>query len=296
MKHRYDIHTVPVELLQHKTEFCIDVARWLFEFSAVSYYDDLDIITPQIEDIGFKVKALIDIDNSECLITYNNDTIIVAFTGTEVHEWQDILTDIQFWHSKAEVGKVHTGFYKAYHKLKFPVYRAILELNKEKLRKIYWTGHSLGGALAVIFASYYKSGVVYTYGQPKVGDWEFSHHADKVLDLYRIVNDIDMIPPLPPSILGYTHCGTEVRFHLEPESWSFKWIARESYFLVAKFLLQLLFKYAWISFVISRYVVKGILYHTLAAYRKMLWRADFVQYAKIKPEEVMIFYRMGPPM
>src|SRR5690606_37727833 len=71
------------------------------------------------------------------------------------------------------------------------------------------TGHSLGGALAVLATAVLKIGLrmpvagVYTYGQPRVGDAEFCRVYDQVLKdiTFRYVNDADVVPHLPPEQL-----------------------------------------------------------------------------------------------
>jgi len=87
--------------------------------------------------------------------------------------------------------------------------------------KINTTGHSLGGATALILAMYidtdgFHSGKVVTFGQPKVtnitGSRKYSH-----LDVTRVVMPKDMVPLVPPldpmditSMDIYWHSGTEV--------------------------------------------------------------------------------------
>lgn len=85
------------------------------------------------------------------------------------------------------------------------------------------TGHSLGGAAAVILAMYIDSsglsvGKVITFGQPKVtnisGSQQYSH-----LDITRVVMPKDVVPLVPPldamNVMNmdvdiYWHLGTEV--------------------------------------------------------------------------------------
>jgi len=83
------------------------------------------------------------------------------------------------------------------------------------------TGHSLGGAVALILAMYldadgYDVGKVVTFGQPKVtnmtGSRQYGH-----LDVTRVVTPRDMVPLLPPldpmdmmSMDIYWHQGTEL--------------------------------------------------------------------------------------
>jgi hypothetical protein len=73
---------------------------------------------------------------------------------------------------------------------------------------VYVTGHSLGGALASLFSLFVvvndiiSSGpapVMYTYGQPRVGDYQYSTvHLQNVPNSFRLVNNRDPVPHLPP--------------------------------------------------------------------------------------------------
>jgi hypothetical protein len=95
---------------------------------------------------------------------------------------------------------------------------------KTRLNKDYHintTGHSLGGAAALILAMYldaggYDVGKVITFGQPKVtnmsGSRKYSH-----LDVTRVVTPKDMVPLVPPldpmdlmNMDIYWHLGTEL--------------------------------------------------------------------------------------
>lgn len=91
----------------------------------------------------------------------------------------------------------------------------------DKSKKIHLTGHSLGGAVAVILAMYldqdgYDVGNVITFGQPKVtnvaGANKFAH-----LNLIRVVTPRDLVPLMPPldpmdikNLDIYWHAGREV--------------------------------------------------------------------------------------
>ncbi|GMT04641.1 hypothetical protein PENTCL1PPCAC_26815, partial [Pristionchus entomophagus] len=69
------------------------------------------------------------------------------------------------------------------------------------------TGHSLGGALASLAAAQtVKIGrcsvsqvKLYTFGQPRVGTYQFSKNFDDLgIESYRIVHGSDAVPALPP--------------------------------------------------------------------------------------------------
>ncbi|WP_437551908.1 lipase family protein [Sorangium sp. So ce367] len=99
----------------------------------------------------------------------------------------------------------------------------------------YITGHSLGGALAVLagailhrdddFSTRFGSAVrgIYTYGQPMVGDSTFAReHKDNIgTILFRHVYERDIVPRLPPITMGrFEHIGRE--YHSTETGWALK--------------------------------------------------------------------------
>ena len=87
-------------------------------------------------------------------------------------------------------------------------------------RPVWVTGHSLGGAVAVLLVATldhrgFEDVTAITFGQPKFTD---AHGAEKLshLKLLRIVHDEDPVPMLPPAIVGgaevssYRHFGPEL--------------------------------------------------------------------------------------
>ena len=87
--------------------------------------------------------------------------------------------------------------------------------------KIFVTGHSLGGALAVFAAVDIKSNLaqtksvtLYTYGQPRVGNEVFSNFIFSLLDgtYVRVTHYDDTVAHIPPRISGFKHAGNELWF------------------------------------------------------------------------------------
>ncbi|XP_037491961.1 triacylglycerol lipase OBL1 [Jatropha curcas] len=169
--------------------------------------------------------------------------IVVAFRGTEPFDANAWCTDFDFsWYELRGIGKIHRGFMKALglqkdgwpneiapdnHNLYayYEIRRVLKEiLNKNENAKFIVTGHSLGGALAILFVAVLaiqKEGFlldkmegVYTFGQPRVGDRQFGKFMQGVLKEYdvrylRYVYCNDMVPRLPydDSTLLYKHFG-----------------------------------------------------------------------------------------
>ncbi len=130
--------------------------------------------------------------------------LVLAFRGTEFKA-ADIKTDVfanpMQIDPEREGHKVHEGFYQAF--------QAVEALVREDLDKpeyaslpLYITGHSLGGALAVVATYCLASDSIaacYTYGSPRVGNREFGLGIKP--PIYRVVNAADLVPRLPPSYL-----------------------------------------------------------------------------------------------
>lgn len=81
-----------------------------------------------------------------------------------------------------------------------------------KNKKLYFTGHSLGAAMALIAPI--KYGIrdfekIITFGGPRVCCWEYPMSVDKII---RVVNEKDPIPALPEpvEVSQLYHCGPHI--------------------------------------------------------------------------------------
>lgn len=130
--------------------------------------------------------------------------VLVAWCGTD--SLLNILTDLSFapklcLPELAGAGNVHGGFLDAYRlaKRKFGENLDAVNTALGKRKKLFVCGHSLGGALALLYASEMKGyqPILYTYGMPRT----FTRAAITALDSithYRHVNDNDTITQIPP--------------------------------------------------------------------------------------------------
>ncbi|MFO0917785.1 MAG: lipase family protein [Planctomycetaceae bacterium] len=140
------------------------------------------------------------------------DVAVIGFRGTyDASEWLVNLGSLSYYTPE---GDVHEGYYRAYRSLKPQVLKLLAE---SRPRKIWITGHSLGGALALICAydlmaeEKLKPYGLMTFGQPMVVDRFLAAHLDRqLLGRYvHFVNEEDIVPRLPP---GFAHCGSLVWF------------------------------------------------------------------------------------
>ncbi|CAB3397515.1 unnamed protein product [Caenorhabditis bovis] len=88
--------------------------------------------------------------------------------------------------------------------------------------QVWITGHSLGGAMASLAASYITYNKIYdtknvqlvTFGEPRVGDGNYVKAFDKtVLNAFRVTHARDPVPHLPKkNMQGYLHHRAEVYY------------------------------------------------------------------------------------
>jgi len=166
--------------------------------------------------LGFTQTTFYNNDGSQAYSFANDQDIVIAFRGTEPNEWNDIKADIDATKALAEtVGHVHRGFKKEVDDV-WPLLEKMLISHKQNLdKKLWFTGHSLGGAMASICAGRCllshidtRPEQVHTFGSPRVGTKRYINHAK--VDYYRWVNNNDIVTRTPPVWLGYRHAGKEM--------------------------------------------------------------------------------------
>lgn len=126
---------------------------------------------------------------------------VLVFRGTQgtVANWLfNLSTALSTWPSG---GCVHNGFKQ----LMLEVWEEIQQQLDALSAPLYYTGHSLGGALAVLAASLKKPAGVYTFGSPRIGNGDFVASA-KDIDIYRVVNPRDIVVGVP-MLPGVLHVG-----------------------------------------------------------------------------------------
>ena len=181
------------------------------EIAFACYWSD-EYMRELCDHFGICDLRYFNYDGAQAYILGNEHDTIVAYRGTEATDWNDIRADLKVWKVVAEtVGKVHGGFKDEVDHL-WPELEKALATNEKPL---YFTGHSLGGAMAQICAARCtlaaiesKPLEVQTFGSPRVGDKRYITHC-KVKKI-RWVNNNDFVPRFPPAVFGYRHTGLEM--------------------------------------------------------------------------------------
>ena len=167
-------------------------------------------------------KAISHVKSDTEVLKFTNDEqrlIVFGFRGTESTSLSDWFKNIDFRPTSFSVGgttfKTHNGFKSRYDNIASwfeDEYRKAIETGYT----IILTGHSLGGAEAVIAAVFAAGNLkrrpdaVVTYGAPLIGDQAFANYYEKMVGCdrtLRFTSKKDIVPGIP-KVFGYTHvCG-----------------------------------------------------------------------------------------
>lgn len=193
-----------------ETNFSLYNAWFLSECSFLAYASP-EFAEPFYKRAGYNNFRFIENENNECMVIWDDVTIIIAFRGTEQNTSStvdDIFTDLKVIQSDFYLGgTVHGGFLEAFKSIwSGPNGLKLLleELKKEGDRYIWVTGHSLGGALADICYTYLDDATgAYTFGAPRVGNKDFVD-LTKGRPIWRVEHNQDPVPTVPftLSLLG----------------------------------------------------------------------------------------------
>ncbi len=167
-----------------------------------------------------------------CHLNWGASICVLAFRGTE--ESTDLLSDVKCRKIEWTDGEwVHRGFAGAFRAIwaesdpEAPAddvwtnaRAAVLETHS-KYPEAKWvvTGHSLGGALAILAAGKMRAdpalptpATVYTIGCPRVGAPKFAKRLAEEVEIVRFVHESDAVPRVPPVLFRYRHVGGEYWF------------------------------------------------------------------------------------
>jgi len=159
-----------------------------------------------------------DIEGSQGMLVLGQTHAYLVFRGTEASKAKirDIVSNFGFPADWAGKGKAHSGYARHFGFIRKPA-RDFAERIPTPIPLIV-TGHSLGGCLATLYASWIASGGVddhklaglLTYGAPKCLNGEAL--AKIACPVFRFTNRYDFAPLWPP-IFGLSHPDNQVKIN-----------------------------------------------------------------------------------
>lgn len=190
-------------------------ALWFAELCRLFYRQDVEevMFAPQpsrasfLEKVGLRQRAFfasVDMDTHAMLVEPMTPPsfAILVFRGTDSK--RDYVTDMECGllpRNQHEVG-VHKGFRKALDSVWNEIDKELSQL----ICPIFYTGHSLGAALATLAAARYAPRAVYTFGSPRVGNEAFAASL-QIVPVHRVVDNKDAAALFPPEAMGFRHVG-----------------------------------------------------------------------------------------
>ncbi len=262
-------------------------AWWLAHWSELAYKSKHDI-AQVLEGERFEKVVFFDVAGTQGYLGLhpgmqgNPRFAVVAFRGTE-NDFADVLTDITVFKGKAADSnfRAHAGFLMALKQVwgtSFrPPWQGTIEVSwkgpeglgealeeaeaKFPNLRVFFTGHSLGGALATLAAwwweepeAQYETSVLYTFGSPRVAVRALAGYLNSRLRAYRVVNSTDIVPRVPTPVFWFRHVGEVVYFTragrlYRPGVW---WIMAAEFAREILFVVTVLLPSEWVRRIAPR--------------------------------------------
>ncbi|WP_104399974.1 lipase family protein [Vibrio penaeicida] len=129
------------------------------------------------------------------------DELVISVRGTKrTNDW---ITNLNIGLKGAPNGATgHAGFINTFHSLR-PKIKSFLLSQKRLPKRVHCVGHSLGGALASLFADWLKAEFsirvnLYTFGAPRVGQEVYARKSEHANDkIFRCTHGADPVPMIP---------------------------------------------------------------------------------------------------
>ncbi len=165
------------------------------------------------DDTKFCSVFGVDKNSAQAALIEHEDYLCMAFRGT--NELADWLDNINAFSTKKLFGEFHRGFWNSVEDVWEPINTKFRDLQKQRKRPLFITGHSLGGAMATVAAARFihedkPFTSVYTFGQPRV----LTRETARIFDMecksrfFRFHNNNDIVTRVPARLMGYTHIGS----------------------------------------------------------------------------------------
>jgi len=181
----------------------LDLAR-----CAAAAYQTPQEWTETIPALGFADHVLVTNGSAKGIVMIQGPEAVVAFEGTNgLDDIGDWFVNLDKEPALIPAGHVHGGFLRAYNSVARQVHDA---LRMHRVTHVWVTGHSLGGAMAVLCAidlirqqEFAVRGVM-TFGQPLLLEPACARVVNQLLAgrFLRFINEDDVVPRVAPGLRG----------------------------------------------------------------------------------------------
>ncbi len=253
----------------------------------------------ELEEIGVNSIEAFHIDSDKSwlgmsgLICRYGDYFIIAFRGSsDVDDWKKNFRAFTKSYNNSDEsalskfsnygGKVHAGFAMTITSNWESLWSQVTRIYSLSNHKVLLAGHSLGGALAILFSLKMSSEVdkslidsLYTYGAPMVGDQEFINffNSSTLFPHHRFEYESDPVPSTP-TLPGYIPTG---ELHYLPKNKQDEILSQRTVpkiFRIGNGALNLLAKK------INSSDITGVLGHAALEAEKLVQNHDIAGYTK----------------
>jgi hypothetical protein len=215
---RYDVFPKEKQRISDDVTFGIENARVLAWAAQLAYeVDEPEKVTKIFAQWGWKslgtflspLLTHLPVGGTQGFMASVDSKMVIAFAGTEPNNPLDWIKDFSIIPTHEGVT---TGFEGGWESVRQQIEGGVPGISG----KIFFAGHSLGGALAAVAAKRLtknlgidRVGGVYTIGMPRPGNAAYAADYNQLLGdrTFRLVHGEDVVPRVPPGFLGYRHIG-----------------------------------------------------------------------------------------
>ncbi len=202
-------------------QFGLDNARAMMWLSQLAYETaDKSKVESILGDLLLTMRAFVSNDpvtglppRSACaFVAGGRGATFISFSGTDPLKIEDWITDFTATRSTTDL---HSGFQNAVDTV-WPTIKPVIKSRPGDQQHLFFTGHSLGGVLAIIAAerAMRELGVaataVYTFGSPRPGGVDFFNSCGLGNSTFRLVHGTDIVPTVPPTA-DFRHVGQSIQ-------------------------------------------------------------------------------------
>lgn len=204
---------------------CLDETREVYSFKLDSEFNQSSAVvltqvaylmeqsTPtinaQMHQWGFSNVNILQLnDGFRAAIGEHEAFVLLSIRGTAT--WDEnrsnaVFRQAEFPPELEMEGKIHEGFLHGFMSSIEPLNNLLRQYDLQQ-KPIVVTGHSRGGALAILHAlKLFQGGAdvraIYTFGQPRTGNLEFHRFVNDKFprNYHRIIHEQDITPQVPPT-------------------------------------------------------------------------------------------------